>query len=156
MTVHILYVYSVRIISFNSTNNVNVVFRENSSKIQFYSNYDAQLRDYEGAVSFSNSQADKPLQKTVVGLEEFKNVIAKNFTDGKSKDNLVQELLNLLKSEKRYVYTCIMHRLFIFFILLEYFFRHLPDPELEKRKPKAPEALAAIFVKIPEVDYGTR
>lgn len=123
MTVHILYVYSVRIISFNSTNNVNVVFRENSSKIQFYSNYDAQLRDYEGAVSFSNSQADKPLQKTVVGLEEFKNVIAKNFTDGKSKDNLVQELLNLLKSEKRYVYTCIMHRLFIFFILHEYFFQ---------------------------------
>lgn len=123
MTVHILYVYSVKIISFNSTNNVNVVFRENSSKIQFYSNYDAQLRDYEGAVSFSNSQADKPLQKTVVGLEEFKNVIAKNFTDGKSKDNLVQELLNLLKSEKRYVYTCIMHRLFIFFILLEYFFQ---------------------------------
>lgn len=35
-------------------------------------------------------------------------------------------------------------------------FRHLPDPELEKRNKAFNEFLSSIFVRSPEYPYGTR
>ncbi|XP_077290222.1 transport and golgi organization 2 [Arctopsyche grandis] len=115
-------------------NLVTVHILDDSSNINFYSNFDCELRSYDGAVAFSNSAPNKPLQKTTAGLERFNEIVTQNAATKATKEQLVDELLSLLKWDKL----------------------HLPDLELEKRKPNAHDGLSAVFVNIPGAKYGTR
>lgn len=82
-------------------------------------------------MGFGNSLLACPLQKVNAGQRYFEEILKKS---QQSKDELVQNLMGLLcKSNK-----------------------HWPDVELHRRKPEWSELLSSIYVKIPQVGYGSR
>ncbi|XP_014479592.1 PREDICTED: transport and Golgi organization protein 2 homolog [Dinoponera quadriceps] len=82
-------------------------------------------------IGIGNSGLDRPYKKVEAGKEEFKRIV-KN-ADITNQNNLIEELVNFLKSKKRY----------------------LPDPELQERSPTRYKELSSIFVSIGK-EYGTR
>ncbi|XP_067215512.1 transport and Golgi organization 2 homolog isoform X2 [Linepithema humile] len=82
-------------------------------------------------IGIGNSGIDHPFKKVEVGKKEFKHIIQN--VDVSKQDDLIEELINFLKSEKK----------------------HLPDPELRKRYPTKYEDLSSIFVSTGK-EYGTR
>ncbi|VDI65902.1 Hypothetical predicted protein [Mytilus galloprovincialis] len=58
-----------------------------------------------GVFTCDNSSPGRPWQKSVQNRERFGNIV-KDFNHKEKKDQLVQELLNLLTDRKTYVYCC--------------------------------------------------
>lgn len=81
-------------------------------------------------IGVGNSGIDHPYKKVEAGKEEFKHIIQN--MDVSKQDDLIEELINFLKSKKKY----------------------LPDPELQKRCPTKYEDLGSIFISVKQ--YGTR
>lgn len=52
-------------------------------------------------IGIGNSGIDHPYKKVEVGKEEFKHIIQNK--DVSKQDNLIEELINFLKSKKKYV-----------------------------------------------------
>lgn len=94
-----------------------------------------QTASGEQVLSFGNSPVRGPYVKVKMGCEEFLEIVH-CFNTGflKTKEDFIEELLKLLKSEKRY----------------------LPDEELCKRVPNNALFSSSIFVNYPNLRYGTR
>uniref|UniRef100_A0A182Q2I1 Transport and Golgi organization protein 2 n=1 Tax=Anopheles farauti TaxID=69004 RepID=A0A182Q2I1_9DIPT len=86
------------------------------------------------ALGFGNSTLQKPLQKVCRGREQFAEVVRRRNVPFTDKDALVDELMQLLKSDVR----------------------HFPDPELTRRAGQHAEFLSSINVRIPNGSYGSR
>lgn len=52
-------------------------------------------------IGIGNSGIDRPYKKVEMGKEEFKHIIQN--VDISKRDDLIEELINFLKSEKKYV-----------------------------------------------------
>ncbi|EZA54060.1 transport and Golgi organization protein 2 homolog [Ooceraea biroi] len=85
---------------------------------------------HDNIIGVGNSGIECPYKKVEKGKEEFRHIV-QNVNTSKQ-DNLIDELINFLKSEKR----C------------------LPDPELQRRSPNQYEELSSIFIT--GTEYGTR
>lgn len=84
-------------------------------------------------LGFGNSLPDMPLKKVEAGLTKMHN-ICKGLNKISMKSKLLEELTALLKCNER----------------------HLPDAQLQERRPNLYEELSSIFVCVPEEKYGTR
>ncbi|XP_061722730.1 transport and Golgi organization protein 2 isoform X2 [Cydia pomonella] len=105
----------------------------NNTKVNTYTNSTNQLHTWEyTCLGFSNSLPEKPLTKAVAGKRALYDICSR-LNKVAQKQQLVEELLTLLKSKEQ----------------------HLPDQELQNRTPMY-QQLSSIFVTIPEVRYGTR
>lgn len=89
--------------------------------------------DLEGPLGFGNSTLEVPLEKVKHGRKQFGDIVDKRLKL-ESKDQLVEELMDLLKSNEK----------------------HLPDKELSRRVPEFTEKLSSINVYFPESGYGSR
>ncbi|KOB69948.1 putative transport and golgi organization 2 [Operophtera brumata] len=102
--------------------------------IYTYSNTSNELTPHkEIYLGFGNSLPDIPLKKVEAGKEQM-HEICRRLNNIEDKAALVENLIQLLKDDER----------------------HLPDPELAKRRPAVQNQLSSIFVSIPEGGYGTR
>ncbi|OXU24211.1 hypothetical protein TSAR_016550 [Trichomalopsis sarcophagae] len=79
-----------------------------------------------------NSGMEKPYKKVVSGKNKFEKIV--NNASTAQKNDLIENLLQLLKHEEKY----------------------LPDDELQKRSPNAFNELSSIFVRHKKENYGTR
>ncbi|XP_052868999.1 transport and Golgi organization protein 2 [Anopheles cruzii] len=86
------------------------------------------------ALAFGNSTLEKPLQKVCRGREQFEAIVTKRNIPFADSDVLVDELMDLLKSDVR----------------------HFPDPELTRRAGQHAEYLSSVNVRIPNGSYGSR
>nr|CAI5863467.1 unnamed protein product [Callosobruchus analis] len=84
----------------------------------------------EHTLGFGNSPPYSPYSKVCKGRYRMLEILE----SGKRGDELVQELLNLLKDRTK----------------------HLPDEELQRRSPAAYECLSSVYVDMSEHGYGTR
>ncbi|XP_028040032.1 transport and Golgi organization protein 2 isoform X2 [Bombyx mandarina] len=84
-------------------------------------------------LGFGNSLPDMPLKKVEAGLTKMHD-ICKGLNKISMKSKLLEELTALLKCNER----------------------HLPDAQLQERRPNLYEELSSIFVCVPEERYGTR
>ncbi|KAL0867865.1 hypothetical protein ABMA27_008555 [Loxostege sticticalis] len=93
---------------------ITVEFGESIPSVQSYSNASNSLSKHNDAcLGFGNSLPDQPLRKVEAGRQKLEEICSK-YNKIEQKEQLVNELLmSLLKSKEM----------------------HLPDPELEKRKP---------------------
>ncbi|XP_058825096.1 transport and Golgi organization protein 2 [Topomyia yanbarensis] len=89
--------------------------------------------DLREPLGFGNSTLDAPLEKVKYGRKLFGNIVDKRLKID-NKDALVNELLDLLRSNEKY----------------------FPDAELSRRAPNSAEKLASINVYFPEYGYGSR
>ncbi|XP_062563786.1 transport and Golgi organization protein 2-like [Armigeres subalbatus] len=89
--------------------------------------------ELDNPLGFGNSTLDVPLQKVKHGRKQFGDIVDKRLKL-ESKEQLINELLELLSSDEK----------------------HLPDPELSRRVPKYFEKLSSINVRFPESGYGSR
>lgn len=115
-------------------------------------------------MSIGNGGLNHPYKKVEVGKEEFKHIIQN--IDVTKQDTLIEELINFLKSKKRYaklqnkisIYLNKTSNLYETLAHIQYFqivhYRCLPDSELQKKNPKEYKDLSSIFVS--GKDYGTR
>ncbi|XP_055634870.1 transport and Golgi organization protein 2 [Toxorhynchites rutilus septentrionalis] len=87
----------------------------------------------EGPLGFGNSTFEVPLEKVKNGRQRFGAIVDKR-SNVASRDSLVENLFNMLRSNEKY----------------------FPDEELSRRTPAQAEHLASINVRIPEAGYGTR
>ncbi|XP_038213220.1 transport and Golgi organization protein 2 [Zerene cesonia] len=113
---------------------VAIEFRNTKPMIQSYNNATNELEKWdEACVGFSNSLPNKPLKKVDEGKRKMKE-ICEDHKQLKNKKMLVEKLIDLLKWEEK----------------------HLPDLELQKKKPNDYHWFSSIYVAIPPVRYGTR
>lgn len=89
--------------------------------------------DLDGPLGFGNSTLDVPLEKVKHGRKLFGDIVDKRLKL-ESKDLLIEELMDLLKSNEK----------------------HFPDKELSRRVPEFTEKLSSINVHFPEAGYGSR
>ncbi|XP_058454923.1 transport and Golgi organization protein 2 isoform X2 [Malaya genurostris] len=89
--------------------------------------------DLREPLGFGNSPLDNPLEKVKHGRKRFGDIVDKRLKVG-CKDELVNELLGLLRSNEKY----------------------FPDAELSRRVPVSAEKLSSINVRVPEYGYGSR
>lgn len=93
----------------------------------------------EGTIyAVGNSSLYSPFKKVLYGRNRFESIISEFGTVQKT-DELITNLLSLLKSEER----------------------HYPDSEIIRRAPAVmtenrQQPYSAVFVKIPDLAYGTR
>ncbi|XP_012269731.2 transport and Golgi organization protein 2 [Athalia rosae] len=83
-------------------------------------------------LGLGNSAIDQPFTKVRNGKKKFRNII-RGMTTGEQ-DKMIENLLEFLTWDEK----------------------HLPDPELQRRAPNWYEDLSSIFVRVPNVEYGTR
>ncbi|CAH0713597.1 unnamed protein product, partial [Brenthis ino] len=113
---------------------ISVEFSNSIPIIKTYNNATDTLSQWSDQyIGFGNSLPEKPLKKVENGKKLLKDICSK-FNKINTKEQLVEELIKLLKNE------C----------------RNLPDAQLESREPKIYKELSSIFVKVPEERYGTR
>lgn len=118
--------------SYNSFNFLSVEINLNDIKTFFISNATHSYEELLSAViGASNSPIDTPFHKVVEGRKKFEKII--HDTKDKSKDELVNELMNLLKCNDK----------------------HYPDEELLRRRGCDAELFSSIHVRCNEF-YGTR
>ncbi|KAF2882813.1 hypothetical protein ILUMI_23325 [Ignelater luminosus] len=119
----------------NAFNFVAVELSDTTANVYHHSNVPTTSSVFESTqiLGFGNSTLVAPLLKVTNGVDKFATII-ECFNSIEKKDQLVDELLKLLKWEER----------------------HLPDPELQRRAPSAFEFLSAVYVKIVAAGYGTR
>ena len=109
----------------------------------------------ENIFGCGNSGLERPYKKVLFGEESFESIIKHASTS--NQDDLIEDLLLLLKSKERYTFVVIFD-----LELLDHKFnfwlksRHLPDKELEKRAPQAVNELSSIFVHREKARFGTR
>ncbi|XP_055540875.1 transport and Golgi organization protein 2 [Wyeomyia smithii] len=89
--------------------------------------------DLQGALGFGNSTLDVPLEKVKNGRKRFADIVDQRLNVS-AKDSLVEELLQLLRSNEKF----------------------FPDPELSRRMINFAEKLSSINVYFPESGYGSR
>ncbi|KAM3963845.1 transport and golgi organization 2 isoform 2-T2 [Aphomia sociella] len=105
-----------------------------SPVIQAYDNTSCKLTKHSNQCEgFGNCLPETPLKKVEGGKNEMQQICSK-FNKISMKEQLVDELINFLKSDQRY----------------------LPDQLLEKRRPDSYKELSSVFVSIPKGRYGTR
>lgn len=97
-----------------------------------HSNSPEDTLEYSGfqVLSFGNSTPNAPFTKVKNGLKQFEEIVSTN----RSKSELINQLLIMLKSEDK----------------------HVPDPEIERRAPGGVDFLSAIYVQFHAGGYGTR
>lgn len=116
--------------SYNSFNFLSVEIKSNQTKSFFTSNTEPQsvTQLEENFIGVSNST--KPFKKVISGREEFEKII----NEHKDRESLIDELMKLLKCEKKYY----------------------PDEELKRRRGEIDaEHFSSIFVRLNGL-YGTR
>lgn len=98
-----------------------------------YSNVNNTLYEWptNEALGFGNSLTHQPLQKVTAGTEKFREIIN---CRGQSKEELVQNLMKLLRDDEK----------------------HWPDAELHRRAPHWGEYLSSICVRMNDAGYGSR
>lgn len=117
---------------FHALNGVNGAFSsKDEGNVYLHSNTPVITASFSGRqyLGFGNSPVNAPLTKVCKGRRLFQDIVETNA----NKKELIQQLINLLKSEV----SC------------------LPDDELERRAPIAYKYLSSNFVKIDD-QYGTR
>lgn len=99
----------------------------------YYSNVNNTLHEWplNEVIGFGNSLTSEPLQKVKFGTEQFREIVNRC---GQSKDELVQNLMQLLCDDEK----------------------HWPDAELHRRAPDWGEHLSSIRVNMTDAGYGTR
>ncbi|XP_041972503.1 transport and Golgi organization protein 2 [Aricia agestis] len=112
---------------------VTAEFRNSCPIIQTYNNETNEWNVWSDEIlGFSNSVPVNPLKKVDYGKSLLKQICQKHKKEN-TKKYLIEELLGLLQNKES----------------------QLPDPQLEKRKPKMFKELSSIHVRIQE-QYGTR
>ncbi|XP_030024479.2 transport and Golgi organization protein 2 [Manduca sexta] len=102
--------------------------------IQAYNNVTDEIIAYtDTCVGFGNSLPQNPLKKVEAGKQMLQHICTK-YKKVTMKKAFIEELFHLLKSEER----------------------HLPDQQLETRRPDLYKELSSIFVCVPKGRYGTR
>lgn len=98
-----------------------------------YSNVNNTLHEWplNDVLGFGNSLTHQPLQKVKSGTVKFREIVNRG---GKSKEQLVDELMHLLCDDEK----------------------HWPDAELHRRAPNWGEYLSSICVNMGEAGYGSR
>ncbi|XP_021189495.3 transport and Golgi organization protein 2 isoform X1 [Helicoverpa armigera] len=113
---------------------VSVEFRQGGPLISSYNNANDELAEHKDIyVGFGNSLPEKPLKKVEAGRNKLKEIIT-TFNKVCMQQELVDKLIELLKWEES----------------------HLPDHQLEKRRPNLFKELSSVYVCIPQGRYGTR
>lgn len=114
---------------------VSVEFGSNNiPKVYAYNNVSNDLTSYTDSIlAFGNSLPDRPLKKVEAGKKLLKETFERHKKIDRKKE-LIDEFLKLLKSEES----------------------HLPDPELESRRPTMYKQLSSIYVCVPDGRYGSR
>lgn len=113
---------------------VSVEFKSAGPTISSYSNATDDLTIHKEAyLGFGNSLPETPLKKVDAGKAKLMQIL-NTFNKVSMQEELLEKLIELLKSEEK----------------------HLPDHELETKRPKLYKELSSIFVSIPKGKYGTR
>ncbi|CAB3222143.1 unnamed protein product [Arctia plantaginis] len=113
---------------------VAIEFNNVTPSIFSYSNANDQLLSHKTAYNgFGNNLPETPLKKVEVGRSQLEHICSK-FNKESMEKELIENLLQLLKSDQR----------------------HLPDQQLEAKRPNIYEELSSIYVCIPKGRYGTR
>ncbi|CAK1541753.1 unnamed protein product [Leptosia nina] len=113
---------------------VTVEIGGNKPTVRTYTNATNKLQTWtESCTGFSNNIPDNPLTKVSAGKERMAK-LCEEYKTVEDKPKLIDSLIQLLKSDER----------------------HLPDPILEKRRPKDYHWFSSIYVCVPPVRYGTR
>lgn len=128
------------------------LYRAELSRVTHTSNMPSALNKFSGSqcLGFGNSPVDSPYEKVRLGRQSFQKIVD-SYNNKKQKEELVSQLLELLKWEQKYVFQTYLPR-----ILTRNLCRHLPDAELEKRIKSGHEFLSSVFVNCPTFGYGTR
>lgn len=91
----------IQIVIHDFYSKMRIYFRDSTPVVKAYCNVENSLIRYkEGCEGFGNSQPIKPLTKVEAGKEKFEQ-ICNRFNKIDQKDNLVEALLSLLKSDER-------------------------------------------------------
>ncbi|CAH0696604.1 unnamed protein product [Spodoptera exigua] len=102
--------------------------------ISTYNNANDELIIHKDAfLGFSNNLPEQPLKKVEAGRNKLQQIIS-TFNKVCMQDELIERLIDLLKWEES----------------------HLPDHQLETRRPNLYKELSSVFVCIPQGRYGTR
>lgn len=118
---------------FSSFNFLSVEINSDDIKTHYVSNSPEITEALPlGFCGLGNSPMSRPFHKVETGTEDFKNVLESHKNN--SKEELVSALMNVLNSGTK----------------------HLPDEELFLRRSDSAIHFSSIFVKIPDVGYGTR
>ncbi|CAH0595116.1 unnamed protein product [Chrysodeixis includens] len=113
---------------------VSAELRCSGTSISSYNNAKDELLSHKDIyLGFGNSLPESPLKKVEAGRNKLMEICAEH-KKIKTQRQLVEKLIELLKSEER----------------------HLPDHQLEKRRPNVYKELSSIYVCVPQGRYGTR
>ncbi|XP_026727746.1 transport and Golgi organization protein 2 isoform X2 [Trichoplusia ni] len=113
---------------------VSAELRSSGPSIFSYSNANDQLLPHKDTyLGFGNSLPESPLKKVEAGRSKLMEICTE-YKKIKMQRELIEKLIELLKSDER----------------------HLPDQQLETRRPNLYKELSSIYVCVPQGRYGTR
>ncbi|XP_022831660.1 transport and Golgi organization protein 2 [Spodoptera litura] len=113
---------------------VSIEFKNLLPVISTFNNANDELVTHsEAFLGFSNNLPQKPLKKAEAGRNKLQQIVG-TFNKVSTQDELIDRLIDLLKWEES----------------------HLPDHQLETKRPNLYKELSSVYVCIPQGRYGTR